>query len=219
MNIPKSLIKDKFLISKVIFGIAAVVLAIDPILWLVRTWGDPSYDSSGFIVFCVSVGLFLWSVTSDRIARTVNLRLPFVLLSVSALTRMVGQVLAINVIGAITLVLDVYAIGHLAAVGCRKRPISPGWLAICFAFSLPLEKEKKAPIPQLKCPNDRNRALPGFSPLNRKPILSPEFLLGDGDLHKIWYQNDQKQPFYKSNEYSQWNEKYRHNEPNKPWIV
>ena len=140
MNIIHASFKDKFLISKVIFGIAAVVLAIDPILWLVRTWGDSSYDSSGFIVFCICVGLFLWSVTSDRTAHTVNLRLPFVLLSVSALTRMVGQVLAVNVIGAITLVLDIYAIGHLAAVGCRKRPISPGWLAICFAFSLPLER-------------------------------------------------------------------------------
>ena len=140
MNIIHASFKDKFLISKVIFGIAAVVLAIDPILWLVRTWGDSSYDSSGFIVFCICVGLFLWSVTSDRTAHTVNLRLPFVLLSVSALTRMVGQVLAVNVIGAITLVLDVYAIGHLAAVGCRKRPISPGLLAICFAFSLPLER-------------------------------------------------------------------------------
>ena len=132
--------KGKFFVSKVIFGIAAVILAVDPVLWLVQTWSDPSYNSSGLIVFCVCVGLFLWSVTSDRTANTVNLRLPFFLLSVSALTRMVGQVLAVNVIGAITLVLDVYALGHLAAVGFRQRPISPGWLAICFAFTLPLER-------------------------------------------------------------------------------
>ena len=132
--------KDKFFISKVIFGVAAVVLAVDPVLWLVRTWSDPSYNSSGLIVFCVCVGLFLWSVTSNRAVHKVNLRLPFFLLSISALTRMVGQVLAVNVIGAITLVLDVYALGHLAAVGNRQRPISPGWLAICFAFTLPLER-------------------------------------------------------------------------------
>ena len=55
--------KDKFFVSKVIFGVAAVILAVDPVLWLVRTWSDPSYNSSGLIVFCVCVGLFLWSVT------------------------------------------------------------------------------------------------------------------------------------------------------------
>ncbi|HIC59964.1 MAG TPA: exosortase T, partial [Rhodospirillales bacterium] len=133
-------LKDKITIPKFIFGVAALVLAIDPVLWLIQTWRDPSYDSSGFFVFCICIGLFLWSVTSDRTAHTVNLRLPFILLAVSAFTRLVGQVLAINVIGAITLVLDVYAIGHLAAVGFRQRSISPGWLATCFAFSLPLER-------------------------------------------------------------------------------
>ena len=78
------LFKDKFFVSKVIFGVAAVILAVDPVLWLVRTWSDPSYNSNGLIVFCVCVGMFLWSVTSDRTAHTVNLRLPFFLLSVSS---------------------------------------------------------------------------------------------------------------------------------------
>ena len=133
-------LNDKTIIPKIVFGMAALALAIEPILWLVRTWGDPSYDSSGFIVFCVCAGIFLWSITSDRVNPKVNLRLPLFLLTISSLTRLVGQILAINVIGAITLVLDVYAIGHLAAVGFRKRPISSGWLAICFAFSLPLER-------------------------------------------------------------------------------
>ena len=108
MNDIQIYFRDKFFLSKLIFGAAAVVLAIDPVLWLVQTWRDPSYDSSGFIVFCVCAGLFLWSVTSERTAHhTVNLRLPLFLLAVSALTRLVGQVLAINVVGAITLVLDV----------------------------------------------------------------------------------------------------------------
>ena len=133
-------LNDKTIIPKIVFGMAALALAIEPILWLVRTWADPSYDSSGFIVFCVCAGIFLWSITSDRVNPKVNLRLPLFLLTISSLTRLVGQILAINVIGAITLVLDVYAIGHLAAVGFRKRPISSGWLAICFAFSLPLER-------------------------------------------------------------------------------
>ena len=140
MNSPSIDFKDKTIIPKFIFGVAALILAIDPILWLVRTWRDPSYDSSGFIVFCVCAGIFLWSITSDRLSHKINLRFPLFLLTVSFLTRLVGQVFEINVIGAITLILDVYAIGHLAAVGFRKRPISPGWLAVCFAFSLPLER-------------------------------------------------------------------------------
>ena len=140
MNSLSIYLNDKTIIPKIFFGMAALALAVDPILWLVRTWSDPSYNSSGLIVFCVCAGIFLWSITSDRVNPKVNLRLPLFLLTISSLTRLVGQVLAINVIGAITLVLDVYAIGHLAAVGLRKRPISSGWLAICFAFSLPLER-------------------------------------------------------------------------------
>jgi len=113
-------LNDKTIIPKFIFGAAALVLAIDPVLWLVQTWRDPSYDSSGFIVFCVCAGIFLWSITSDRLSHKVNLGLPLFLLTVSSLTRLVGQVFAINVIGAITLVLDVYAIGH-RMVGCMFR--------------------------------------------------------------------------------------------------
>ena len=50
MNDIQIYFRDKFFLSKLIFGAAAVVLAIDPVLWLVQTWRDPSYDSSGFIV-------------------------------------------------------------------------------------------------------------------------------------------------------------------------
>ena len=140
MNNISIYLNDKTFIPKCIFGIAALVLAIDPILWLTRTWRDPSYESSGFIVFCVCFGLFIWSITSDRHSYKVNIKLPLLLLTISSVTRLVGQVLAINVIGALTLVLDVYAIGHLTQVRFRKRAISPGWLSVCFAFSLPLER-------------------------------------------------------------------------------
>ena len=32
-------------LPKIIFGLVALVLALDPIKWLVNTWLDPSYDS------------------------------------------------------------------------------------------------------------------------------------------------------------------------------
>ena len=69
-----------------------------------------------------------------------NKRTAFLLLLSSAVIRLIGQMLAINVIGALTLVVDVYALSKLLDLDKRTRAISPFWLATCFAFSLPLER-------------------------------------------------------------------------------
>ena len=125
----------------VLLGLAALILAYDPILWLVHTWQDPSYDSKGFIVFSVCVGLFLWSVTSKKATlQSVDKRLPFILLGISAFVRLIGQVAAVNVIGALTLIVDIFAIASLCGLQHRIRTLSPFWLAICFGFALPLER-------------------------------------------------------------------------------
>jgi exosortase/archaeosortase family protein len=63
-----------------------------------------------------------------------------ILLIATAAIRLAGQVLAVNTIGAIALAVDVYAIALLFGLHRRARAVSPGWLAICFAFSLPLER-------------------------------------------------------------------------------
>jgi exosortase/archaeosortase family protein len=63
-----------------------------------------------------------------------------VLLGVSALARAAGQLSAINILGALMLVADVYAIALLARLQHRARALSPGWLAVAFAFSMPLER-------------------------------------------------------------------------------
>jgi len=124
-----------------IFGIAAGVLAFEPIHWLAQTWQDPAYDSKGFLIFLVCVGLFLWSVTSPRNhTHPTNTRWALALLTATALIRLTGQVFAVNIIGALALVIDVYALATLAGVQYRKRSISPGWLAVCFLFALPLER-------------------------------------------------------------------------------
>lgn len=123
-----------------LFG-AAAVLAFHPLFWLVQTWMDPSYDSKGFLVFLFCAGLFVWSVSSQKTTcRPVDYRKPFVLLGLSAGVRLAGQVLAVNVIGAITLLVDVFAISHMAGLQNRVRAVSPFWLAVCFGFSLPLER-------------------------------------------------------------------------------
>ncbi|MGB1539331.1 MAG: exosortase T [Rickettsiales bacterium] len=120
---------------------AIAVLACEPVLWLLGTWQDPAYDSSGFYLFAVCAGLFIWSVTSPRTTcQPVQHRYAFALLGATAIIRLIGQVFAINVIGALALVIDVYALAYLSATHLRKRPISPFWLAACFAFTLPLER-------------------------------------------------------------------------------
>jgi exosortase/archaeosortase family protein len=120
---------------------AAVVLAVDPILWLVGTWRDPAYDSNGFLVFLAGAGLLTWSATSPILARAPRRRgLAVGLLALSASVRLAGQVLAINTVGALCLVLDVYALALLLGLDARLRAVSPAWLALVFAFSLPLER-------------------------------------------------------------------------------
>ena len=53
-------------LPSLIFGMAALILAYEPVRWLAQTWQDPAYDSKGFLIFVVCAGLFLWSVTSLR---------------------------------------------------------------------------------------------------------------------------------------------------------
>ncbi len=124
-----------------VFAIAAGVLAYVPVRWLIQTWQDPSYDSKSFLIFVICAGLFVWSVTSPRnYTRPDNTRWALILLTTTALIRLTGQVFAVNIIGALALVIDVYALATLAGVQHRERPISPGWLAVCFLFALPLER-------------------------------------------------------------------------------
>jgi exosortase/archaeosortase family protein len=121
---------------------AALLLVIDPAIWLIETWLDPAYDSSGYIVFVAVVGFFSWSIFSPLAVDGVSDRKPtaIALLVLSAAIRLASQVLAINTIGALCLVVDVYAIGLLCRLDQRRRAVSPAWLALVFAFSLPLER-------------------------------------------------------------------------------
>ncbi|HEC85725.1 MAG: exosortase [Candidatus Parabeggiatoa sp. nov. 2] len=66
-------------------------------------------------------------------------KIALILLSLTALVRLVGQILGINVIGALALIVDVYALGLLLGLRHRQRAVSPFWLAVLFGFALPLE--------------------------------------------------------------------------------
>lgn len=132
----------RFDASRLAFAAAVTVLAAGPIIWLINTWLDPAFDSYGFWYFCVFAALAAWSATSPltRAANSADERIAIALLAATALVRLTGQVLAIDTIGALALALDVYALAQLAGLNRRLRAVSPFWLAVAFAFALPLER-------------------------------------------------------------------------------
>ncbi len=125
-----------------VFGAAALVMGYEPVGWLLNTWREPAYDSKGVYIFAACLVLFGWSATSARCLpeRARHKKLALSLFALTALVRLAGQVLAVNTIGALALVIDVYALGLLFGLKDRERAVSPGWLALAFAFSLPLER-------------------------------------------------------------------------------
>ena len=122
------------------FGLASLVLAVDPAVWLWRTWTDPSYASGGWPVAVAVGAIAAWSLSSGVVRPGGTRRLAFLLLVAAALLRLAGQVLAISVLGGFALVLDAYAVLALLRVTDRARAVSPLWLAGLFAMSLPLER-------------------------------------------------------------------------------
>ncbi|MFI3158274.1 MAG: exosortase T [Methylococcaceae bacterium] len=126
---------------QLLMGIGMLLMAVEPITWLVNTWFEPAHDSKGGWIFLLCAGLFFWSVRSPKQAVTGKThKKAVILLLVTAFIRGIGQIFAVNVLSAVALAIDVYAIGLLAALNHRKNPLSAGWLAILFAFSLPLER-------------------------------------------------------------------------------
>ncbi|MGH6949806.1 MAG: exosortase T, partial [Vitreimonas sp.] len=128
--------------SRVLFAAAIALLAAGPIAWLIGTWLDPAFDSHGFAYFAVVLALAAWSFTSPHTsaASPADRRIALILLTATALVRLAGQVLAIDTIGALALVIDVYALARLAGLERRARALSSFWLAFGFAFALPLER-------------------------------------------------------------------------------
>lgn len=129
------------IVSLILALTAAVVLAVQPLIWLWRTWHETALTSQGGLIGTAVAVLFVWSITSPRPSQGKQTHgLAFVLLLASALTRLTSQILGINVIGAMTLVIDVYALAILFGLNHRRRAVSPGWLALLFALSLPIER-------------------------------------------------------------------------------
>ena len=127
-------------IGLLLFAAASAVLAIHPVIWLFRTWQDPSYGSDGYLFLLGFIGLGIWSITSGKVEASGGLHSPIALLLFAGLIRFFSQVLAINFLGGLALTIDVYALLRLLKVGMRPRAVSPHWMAVLFLLSLPIER-------------------------------------------------------------------------------
>ena len=125
-------------VNALLFGCTAF-LAAEPALWLVRSWFDAALGSDGELVFAGVLALFVWSASS-RLERPVQTALPAVLFALTALVRVGGHMLDVNVIGALALVIDAYALCLMFGVQHRERALSPLWLSVLFGLALPLER-------------------------------------------------------------------------------
>lgn len=125
------------LIDLLLLG-SALALAVAPGRWLLTTWFGAGYEGLGWLPAAGVLALICWSVSSPLVT-PVRREIGLYIVCITALLRLLSQVLDINVLGALLLCVDVYAIGRLSGVQNRRRALSPVWLAVLFAFSLPLE--------------------------------------------------------------------------------
>lgn len=124
-----------------LIGLAMLLMAVAPMQWLIHSWFEAALDSQGVWVFLLCVALFVWSVLSPKqVTERNNHGLALDLLLMTTLIRAVSQVFAVNVLGAIALAVDVYALSLLCGLGQRKNALSPAWLAVLFVFCLPIER-------------------------------------------------------------------------------
>jgi len=127
--------------ARVFVGIGLFALLMEPAFWLLQTWIHPGYDSDGYLVALLVVGLILKSVWSgESPADPVGVRRATWLLLAAASLRVLGRVLDISHIGALALVLDVMALGQYLRLGHRPWPINPTALGLLFGLSLPVEQ-------------------------------------------------------------------------------
>ncbi|MEM7245354.1 MAG: exosortase T [Acidobacteriota bacterium] len=128
----------------VITLVLAVALAAEPLRWLLRSWTDPTLSGTGPVLGLLVGALLAWSLSSPLRSGGPGVpsrrTLAWWLLALSALVRLTGHAIHVNVLSALTLPVDLYALGVLGRLSERSRALSPGWLAVLFAASLPIER-------------------------------------------------------------------------------
>ena len=73
------------------FAVGSALLAYAPIKWLISTWQDPSYQSSGALYLLIIIGLLIWSLSSPKLGGDQKNRFVAVgLLLAAALLRLIS---------------------------------------------------------------------------------------------------------------------------------
>ncbi|MGF1553439.1 MAG: exosortase T [Paracoccaceae bacterium] len=124
--------------AALVFALASALLAAAPLAWLVRSWSEPAYASDGWAHAGLLGLLVALGLASGRPRHDAPRPPVLALLIGAALVRLAGQVLAINLLSALALALDVLALARLARLDARPVALSPLWLAGLFLFALPL---------------------------------------------------------------------------------
>lgn len=119
-----------------------LILAVHPARWLAETWLDEGYASSGEWIFLLVVLIAVFSLSSARVGAVdeAQRRRALLLLVSTALVRALSELLAINTLGALALMVDVYALSIGLGLHARRRALSPLGLALLFSLSLPIER-------------------------------------------------------------------------------
>ncbi|MCK0141694.1 exosortase T [Aliiroseovarius sp. F20344] len=117
---------------------ASALLAIEPLRWLITSWRDPSYQSNGGLYGALIIGLAVLSLWSSRPNGPDTRGRVFVLFLFAAGVRLAGQMLAINILSALALAIDVFALATFLRLDQRRIALSPLWLSVFFLFCLPL---------------------------------------------------------------------------------
>lgn len=117
---------------------ASALLAIDPLRWLITSWRDPSYQSDGGWYGLVILGLTILSFYSSSPQGPDKRGRIFGLFLLAAIIRLAGQILAINILSALALAMDIFALAAFLRLDQRRIALSPFWLATFFLFCLPL---------------------------------------------------------------------------------
>ncbi len=117
---------------------ASALLALDPLNWLWISWQDPSYQSYGAVYCLALLAMVGLSVASGPAQGPRCAKQMFLLFLAAAALRLAGQMLAINVVSALSLALDVFALATVCRLNQRRFALSPGWMAVFFLFALPL---------------------------------------------------------------------------------
>ncbi|WP_170423340.1 exosortase T [Ruegeria arenilitoris] len=120
-------------------ALASVILAAQPLQWLVQSWVSPAYGSYGYLYVLLILALAGASILSGPATEKGANAPVLALLFGAALTRLMGQVLAINILSALALAVDVFALVRLLRLDRRPFALSPFWMAALFLFALPTE--------------------------------------------------------------------------------